>query len=556
MKNSVLQMWAVFLLIWLSMTKGNTFAQVRIGPGTGAIDGSVTLEIKSGPYSSGNPYRGLLVPTLTANQRNQIQNPATGLLIFNTNTKQIEVNTGTTTSPIWTPGGITGTSSSSSGAWSLTGNAGTVSNTNFLGTTDNVSLWFRVNNQNAGRIDPTLFNVGLGYSALSTSTTGQGNTASGAYTLYYNTTGGYNTASGFQALHNNSSGSGNTASGTIALLANTVGNDNAAFGSTALQNNTTGSTNAGFGAGALKQNTTGNYNTASGAGALQNNTSANGNSALGHNALATNTTGYANIGVGEDALSANVDGHDNVALGTASMTSNTNGIGNVASGNLALRLNTTGQNNTASGLLSLQYNTIGSYNTALGYNAGPLVANGGLTNTTAIGANAIVSASNQIVLGDNNITALRCNVQTITSLSDVRIKENIRDNVPGLSFITKLTPITYNIDKAKEARLLGYPLATVKEDKILHSGFAAQDVEAAAKEIGYDFEGVSQQADGQYYTLGYTLFVIPLVQSVKELNTEVENLKAKLKATTAAYDQLSAQVKQMQHLLGLAKTKN
>jgi hypothetical protein len=56
---------------------------------------------------------------------------------------------------------VSGTSGMSSGdAWALLGNSSTVDGTNFIGTTDNVPLNFRVNNQKAGRIDAT--NVFLG----------------------------------------------------------------------------------------------------------------------------------------------------------------------------------------------------------------------------------------------------------------------------------------------------------------------------------------------------------------------------------------------------------
>lgn len=44
-------------------------------------------------------------------------------------------------------------------AWALLGNASTVDGTNFIGTTDNIPFNIRVNNQKAGRIDPTLFSV-------------------------------------------------------------------------------------------------------------------------------------------------------------------------------------------------------------------------------------------------------------------------------------------------------------------------------------------------------------------------------------------------------------
>jgi len=62
-------------------------------------------------------------------------------------------------------------------------------------------------------------NVGTGFQALKSNTTGSFNTASGFQSLYTNTNGGNNTASGYQSLYSNV-GSGNTASGYRALLAN------------------------------------------------------------------------------------------------------------------------------------------------------------------------------------------------------------------------------------------------------------------------------------------------------------------------------------------------
>lgn len=47
------------------------------------------------------------------------------------------------------------------------------------------------------------------------------------------------------------------------------------------------------------------------------------------------------------------------------------------------------------------------------------------SNTVAIGYFINSSTDNTIILGNNKITSLRCNVQTISSLSDIRIKEDI-----------------------------------------------------------------------------------------------------------------------------------
>jgi hypothetical protein len=194
------------------------------------------------------------------------------------------------------------------------------------------------------------------------------------------TSGGYNTASGYQALYSNTTGGNNTASGGVALHSNTTGGANTASGSAALYENTTGFGNTASGDGALYGNTTGGYNTASGLGALSSNTTGGYNTASGYSALSSNTTGSYNA-----------------ANGQTSLLDNTTGGNNAASGAGALSQNTTGSYNSASGTNALTGNTTGSYNSALGYAAGP--DSGNLSNATAIGANAVVSQSNTLVLG-------------------------------------------------------------------------------------------------------------------------------------------------------------
>src|ERR1039458_3904749 len=73
--------------------------------------------------------------------------------------------------------------------WYLTGNAGTIDGTNFIGTIDNRPLNFRVNNTIAGRIDPTLLNTFFGLQAGGSANTGYNNTAIGYNALFSNTTG-------------------------------------------------------------------------------------------------------------------------------------------------------------------------------------------------------------------------------------------------------------------------------------------------------------------------------------------------------------------------------
>jgi len=60
--------------------------------------------------------------------------------------------------------------------------------------------------------------MALGWTALSSNTTGSGNTATGAAAPLLNTTGSFNTATGFGALENNTSASCNTATGFEAIF--------------------------------------------------------------------------------------------------------------------------------------------------------------------------------------------------------------------------------------------------------------------------------------------------------------------------------------------------
>ncbi len=229
------------------------------------------------------------------------------------------------------------------------------------------------------------FNVAIGFEALRGSATPAINI------------GNYNTSTGYQTLKSNTAGSYNTANGSGSLTANTQGSYNTAVGGGALEKNTSGSFNSSSGAGALNANTTGQYNTATGAAALYLNTIGNQNTATGAGALNYNVSGQYNTATGNGALLNNTTANNNSALGESALNQNTSGYGNTASGVDALRNNTTGFQNTANGMNALENNITGNNNTALGYGAD--VGSAALTNATAIGANAIVSASNSLILG-------------------------------------------------------------------------------------------------------------------------------------------------------------
>lgn len=144
--------------------------------------------------------------------------------------------------------------------WGLTGNAGTSTLTNFIGTTDNIPLRFRVNNIASGTIDQLQNNAFFGYQSGSSISTGSLNAGLGHTALAANSTGIMNAAVGYRALNANTSGNGNAAVGSDALLLNTSGIFNVGVGLNAGRGNTTGGQNVALGKDALTNNSTGSNN--------------------------------------------------------------------------------------------------------------------------------------------------------------------------------------------------------------------------------------------------------------------------------------------------------
>jgi trimeric autotransporter adhesin len=546
--------------------------------------------------------------------------------------------------------GSAGSGGSPSNVWMLTGNSGTNPANNFIGTTDNQPVLFRVNNirhgylgtsiflgSNAGSANVTDGNIGIGRgvlqnnnsaygmqvvigdSALAIGSSGSANTAVGYRSLYKNATGYENTALGAQTLESNTSGYWNTAIGNNTLWRNTTGSLNVAVGRAALVTNTIGSENVAIGSQAMFDNTTGNSNSAIGNNALQRNTTGFENTAVGYNSLFSNN-GYYNSGFGASSLLSNTTGHDNTALGYASLRNNTSASSNTSVGAFSLYNNTTGSENTSIGYKALEQNTTGIWNTAVGlgalqgntqssgnaafgtnalnhnraslgqntafgYNA--LAANTSGYGNTAIGSQAAlnnVSGRYNTAIGFVAAAGLPNNVENTTCIgydagwsttssnqvnignfsvtwiggqtgwfhySDKRMKKDIKEDVPGLSFITRLKPVTYhvNLDTQEE-------IAKVKKndndkdwegkrdiEKIKMTGFLAQDVETAASEINYSFNGIHKpkNSDG-LYSLDYSSFVVPLVKAIQEQQQLIEDQNKKIEKQQQQIDLLIKEV--------------
>ncbi|MCX2576140.1 beta strand repeat-containing protein, partial [Pedobacter sandarakinus] len=209
--------------------------------------------------------------------------------------------------------------------WQLTGNAGTDETVNFLGTTDDQRLIFKVDNKYAGLVDRTItgayftaFGYQAGESQITTMLAGLGGYGS------------HNTVYGYQAGKSN------------------MGVSNAFVGAVAGMNNTSGSDNAFFGAAAGSSNTTGQANIFVGASAGISNTTGNRNVAIGYISGLLNVTGIDNVFLGSNAGRAST-GSNNTFLGSFTADQLTSGNSNIFIGAYTGANATTGDNNILMG---------------------------------------------------------------------------------------------------------------------------------------------------------------------------------------------------------------
>ncbi|HRI21469.1 MAG TPA: tail fiber domain-containing protein, partial [Panacibacter sp.] len=221
--------------------------------------------------------------------------------------------------------------------------------------------------------------------------------------------------------------------------------------------------------------------------------------------------------------------------------------------------NVTGSYNTAMGLYALSGGD-NNYCTALGANAGSNAVVS-LTNSTAIGNGATVDVSNKVRLGNTSVTSIGGQVGW-TTFSDGRYKKNIKEDVKGLAFINSLKPVTYTVDvnglntyfdknrvhdkkhdSTYEKMKNDMQPSTDEASKIVYNGFIAQDVEAAAEKLNYNFSGVDKPKtkDG-LYGLRYADFVVPLVKAVQELSTANSVKDQTIQSLQATVDKQQQQI--------------
>lgn len=245
-----------------------------------------------------------------------------------------------------------------------------------------------------------------------------------------------------------------------------------------------------------------------------NNPTASNNVTLGANAGVALTTGVSNTFIGSQAGKTVTTAPSNTALGNEALRDDVTGVGNTAIGKNALN-KCLGNFNTAIGFIAGNAATTAFSNTFLGDSAGANVTTG--QGNVNVGQNSLASAatvSNEITLGNANSAALRCNVQSISSLSDARDKTNIVDTSYGVDFLNTLQPRQFTWATRD---------GSSKDGKV-EQGFIAQELLEAAgadkNKLNLVYESNPEKLEA---TAGNLIPI--LVKAIQELSARVTELE-------------------------------
>jgi trimeric autotransporter adhesin len=267
-----------------------------------------------------------------------------------------------------------------------------------------------------------------------------------------------------------------------------------------------------------------------------------GNTAIGAQAMFDNTLGIYGTASGYDALYSNTTGNYNTASGYQALYTNSTGTNNAASGDSALYFTSSGSFNTGSGSGALQNNTTGNYNSSFGYNAGPDPASANLTNATAIGANAVVSESNSLVLGGTGTYAVKVGIGTATPSNVFTIAQTAGhaisdgwDTYSSRRWKDNIQTLHGALDKVEQLRGVSYDLKASGKHEV---GVIAEEVGAVVPEIvTWDKNGKDAQG------VDYGRLTALLIEATKEQEALIADQQKQIKEQQTQIASLVSQVK-------------
>jgi len=376
--------------------------------------------------------------------------------------------------------------------------------------------------QKRGTSDPGASDLVVGELAINTTDGGVFTKTDGGTVVEVGSGGG-----GASAINDLSDALTNNSGETIGLgtgaLANDDGtdNDNTALGYNALNANTSGVQNVGIGHEALSSNTTGGGLTAIGYRAAASTSAPNQIVAIGAKAfedyVGTFSLGFS-VAIGQRcAMEATTPYHLTAVGNAALVTATTGGTFCTVLGSASAEALTTATNVTAIGYQALKSVTTGGSNTAVGQQAGGNITTGSNCTVLGSGANASsATATNEVTLGNSSVSTLRCNTQTISSLSDARDKTDVQELPEGLDFISKLNPVKFQW-QTRDGN---------GKDGTYEAGFIAQELQSAQQDADADYLGLVMDSNPDRLEASYGKLVPMLVKAIQELKSEVEQLKA------------------------------
>jgi hypothetical protein len=209
-------------------------------------------------------------------------------------------------------------------------------------------------------------------------------------------------------------------------------------------------------------------------------------------------------------------------------------------------------NNTAFGASCLRYLTTGTYNTAIGAGCGNSLTTGAGNVLLGSGANTSAASASQIVIGEGVTGQANSNVTignslgkiynaytvnaTWTQTSDGRLKNNIKDDSLGLSFINRLRPVTFNWKPSNEIdpSLPYYNEVNQRNTTTVIHGLIAQEVKAALDAEGCStFNGWDAGNEDTIQAISREMFISPLIKAIQELSAKLDAANARIAALEA-----------------------
>jgi hypothetical protein len=348
-------------------------------------------------------------------------------------------------------------------------------------------------------------------------------------------------------VNNTTTNSHNSFFGANSGQLNAIGSSNSFFGAYTGQTNYAGGGNSFFGAYAGQNNKIGGSNSFFG---LQAGEKSDGdyNSFFGASAGLSNTTGGGNCFFGSAAGNSNTKGDENVFIGLAAGGRNTTGTKNSFIGASAGYNNTTASNNTFIGYLASfdSATPTGNGNTLLGTDT---KVKSGVSNATAIGANAHATASHTVVLGTdqevviipgklevdtlgvagNQHLCLNSNNRLAACSSSLRYKTALRPFAAGLSIINRLQPVSF----------------TWKEGGMRDLGLGAEAVEQVEPLL------VTRNPRGEVEGVKYDRVAVVLVNAIKEQQAQIKRQQGRFEQQQTQIEQQRAEIAELKRLICL-----